>query len=113
MVESQEGVSALPCTPLSWRPRARYPTFGVRESITGRWRREVTDTERLDWLANTVLCCDYGDNQHPGRLIGWRVMEFHAPVAYGKSFREAIDSAMAQESERKIRRSQNSGDEKP
>jgi len=66
----------------------------------------VTDTERLDWLANTVLCCDYGDNHHPGHLIGWRVMDFIAPVAYGRSVREAIDAAMEQESAPKLRRSQ-------
>lgn len=56
-----------------------------------------TDSERLQWLANTVLCSDYGDNHHPSKLIGWRVMEFIAPVMYGASINEAIDAAMAQE----------------
>lgn len=55
------------------------------------------DTERLNWLANTVLACDFGDNSHPDKKIGWRVMEFLAPVMYGASIAEAIDSAMAQE----------------
>lgn len=63
------------------------------------------DTERLEWLANTVLCSDYGDNHHPDREIGWRVMEFISPVIYGKSIREAIDKAMDTEASRKRLRS--------
>ena len=63
------------------------------------------DTERLEWLANTVLCCDYGDNDRSStRQPGWRVMEFIAPVMYGKSFREAIDAAMETEASRKRQR---------
>lgn len=55
---------------------------------------EHPDTRRLNWLANAVLACDYGDNPH-GK-IGWRVMEFVAPVMYGASINNAIDAAIAQ-----------------
>jgi hypothetical protein len=52
------------------------------------------DTARLSWLANAVLACDYGDN--PYGKVGWRVMEFIAPVMYGASINNAIDAAIAQ-----------------
>lgn len=65
---------------------------------------EHPDTVRLRWLANTVLFCDYGDNSHPDKLIGWRVFEFNAPLAYGPSINEAIDAARKQEKGQSRRR---------
>lgn len=77
--------------------------------LSGRSAPETSaphrDTERLKWLANTVLCCDYGDNSHPSKLIGWRVVEFVAPVIYGKTLEEAIDAGMDDEFHRRRQRS--------
>ena len=64
------------------------------------------DSERLAWLADTVLCCDYGDNQR--RLPGWRVREFIAPIMYGHSIADAIDSAMEADRQHRIMRSKRS-----
>lgn len=73
----------------------------ARKALNGSWSpvetSEHPDTVRLRWLANTVLFCDYGDNSHPDKLIGWRVFEFNAPLAYGPSINDAIDAARKQE----------------
>jgi hypothetical protein len=76
------------------------------EQACARIRELEADKERLEWLANTVLCCDYGDNDRLStKQPGWRVMEFIAPVMYGGTYREAIDDAMQTEASRKRIRS--------
>ena len=62
-----------------------------------------TTVDRYQWLANRVLACDYGDNEH-GRKIGWRIR--HDLLAnggrqpafmYGKSINEAVDAEREKE----------------
>lgn len=91
------------------RESVREMTKRAREALSANPSAVETsaphrDTERLKWLANTVLCCDYGDNSHPSKLPGWRVMEFVAPVIYGKTLQEAIDTGMDDEFHRRRQR---------
>lgn len=61
------------------------------------------DAERLSWLADRVLACDYGDNDDPGHRNGWYIRSDLIPIGgkaqaafmYGKSISEAIDAARA------------------
>jgi hypothetical protein len=51
------------------------------------------DAERLDWLANRVLACDYGDSS--AGQIGWRIRaDLPQILMYGESISAAIDAAM-------------------
>jgi hypothetical protein len=55
------------------------------------------DATRLNWLANEVLYCDYGDNNMPGKQIGWGIRASRRnkePFMYGASIKEAIDAAI-------------------
>lgn len=60
---------------------------------------EITDQDRLNWLANRLLYCDYGDNSAPGEQIGWGVMPKvgTAQFMYGSSINAAIDAEIVKE----------------
>lgn len=50
------------------------------------------DSARLQWLANTVLACDYGDNETG--TVGWCIRldkRDGKPFIYGESIAKAID----------------------
>lgn len=50
---------------------------------------------RYTWAANELLACDYGDNDHPSKAVGWRVYGWRhrsgARRIYGDSIDMAID----------------------
>lgn len=82
----------------------------VRDEIT-RLRSEVErleqDRRRYQWLADAVLYCDYGDNNHGGLespdRIGWgiRLTRRNAePFIFGQSIDAAIDAALTHQMER-------------
>lgn len=72
------------------------------------WKREAERLQaRLNWAANELLACDYGDNPEK-RGIGWSVFGWrdvngiHSIIPYekvrriyGKTINEAIDEALA------------------
>lgn len=57
---------------------------------------QALDAARYRWLANRVLACDFGDNDVPGRVIGWRIRRDlpQSAFMYGPSIDAAIDQAM-------------------
>jgi Lar family restriction alleviation protein len=66
-----------------------------------RIARLEEDRARYQWLANAVLCCDYGDNDQGGAesadRIGWaiRLTRRNAiPFIFGQSIDAAIDTAL-------------------
>lgn len=48
---------------------------------------------RLNWAANELLACDYGDNHAPGQQIGWLVKRTERRI-YGASIDAAIDNEL-------------------
>ena len=76
----------------------------VRESYSALSINQVDaqpdsrDADRLDWLADELLYCDFGDNEHPGYEIGYGVMlskQDGKQFMFGESVRAAIDAAIA------------------
>lgn len=72
------------------------------ESLQAEVERLRKDRARYQWLANAVLCCDYGDNDQGGAespdRIGWaiRLTRRNAePFIFGQSIDAAIDQALA------------------
>ena len=57
--------------------------------------------KRYTWAANELLACDYGDNDHPSRTVGWRVYGWRDRSGnrriYGDSIDMAIDIEMRNE----------------
>lgn len=60
--------------------------------------------KRLNWAANELLACDYGDNHDPRKIVGWCVYGWRSDThvtehfkkrrIYGSSIDEAIDAAI-------------------
>lgn len=52
---------------------------------------------RLNWAANELLACDYGDNPE-GLQVGWTVFGSSTRKIYGASINAAIDAALENKS---------------
>jgi hypothetical protein len=57
--------------------------------------------KRYQWAANELLACDYGDNDAPGEVVGWRVFGWRYRKGkadhriFGPSIDVAIDAELA------------------
>lgn len=76
-------------------------SFAPSEETEQRFRdiadRMEQNQRRLNWAANELLACDYGDNDHPSCTIGWHVYGWRYRQdridrrIYGDSINMAID----------------------
>lgn len=79
--------------------------FAPDEETEARYK-EIADRmeqnqRRLNWVANELLACDYGDNNHPSHVVGWHVYGWRNAVRkhdrriYGDTINMAVDLELA------------------
>lgn len=49
---------------------------------------------RYTWAANELLACDYGDNDNPAGVVGWRVYGWRDRIGNRRIYGQSIDAAI-------------------